>query len=142
MPKFRCELYGHFIFNEELSYSDLLEREARLKEELTQLLSQAECAHIHLVSTGDFLLAQGALAEYDQDLFHELCEGVSQLLDANVQARLLFVDRFLDSVYFYTLTSETWQEAVFDFPLPKEAAAAARPDPPTRGKRVRPANTT
>ena len=120
MPKFRCELFGHFVFAEEMSYADLLEKEARLKEELSELFVQAGFAHMHFTPIGDFLLVQGVAADHDQDLFHEVCEAVRQLLDEGVQARLLFVDRFLDSVYFYVLNNEKWWESFLEWPLPKD----------------------
>ena len=120
MSKFRCELFGHFIFAEELSYADLLEKETQLKEALSEFFVQAGFAHMHFTSTGDFLLMQGAVAEHDQDLFHEVCGAVSHLLDEGVEARLLFVDRFLDSVYFYVLNNKTWQESFLEWPLPKD----------------------
>ena len=123
MPKFRCELFGHCIFADELSYAELLEKEARLKEELSGLFAQAGFVHMHFTSTGDFLLVQGVTAEHDQDLFQEVCEAVSQLLDEGVEARLLFVDRFLDSLYFYALNNETWRETFLELPLPKDVLA-------------------
>ena len=121
MPKFRCELFGHFIFAEELSYADLLAKETQLKEDLAGLFSRAGFAHMHFTPIGDFLLMQGVAAEYDQDVFQEVCEAVSRLLDEGVAARLLFVDRFLDSVYFYVLNNKVWREAFLEWPLPKEA---------------------
>jgi hypothetical protein len=144
MPKFRCELFGHFIFAEELSYADLLEKEAQMKEELSRLFAQAGFTHMHFTPTGDFLLVQGVTAEYDQDLFQEICEAVSQLLDEDVEARLLFVDRFLDSVHFYVLNNETWQETFLEWPLPQDALSkgVVLPDPPlpasTRRRKVKP----
>jgi hypothetical protein len=137
MPKLRCEVFGHFIYAEELSYSALLDKETRLKEELARLLDDAGFVHLHFVSAGDFLLLQGAAGEYDQGLFHEVCDGVSRILDADVRARLLFVDRFLDSILFYALTNETWREACLDFPLPKAPASAARADPPAAAAKRR-----
>ncbi|MDR0239325.1 MAG: hypothetical protein LBI88_03715 [Deltaproteobacteria bacterium] len=132
MPKFRCELFGHFTFAEELSYADLLEKEVQLKEELSGLFAQADFVHLHFTSTGDFLLVQGVAVEHDQDLFQEVCEAVSQLLDESVEARLLFVDRFLDSVYFYALNNETWRETFLEWPLPKDVLSKGNvlPDPP------------
>ena len=132
MPKFRCELFGHFVFAEEMSYADLLEKEARLKEELSELFVQAGFAHMHFTPIGDFLLVQGVAADHDQDLFHEVCEAVRQLLDEGVQARLLFVDRFLDSVYFYVLNNEKWWESFLEWPLPKDVLPKriVFPDPP------------
>ena len=121
MPKFRCELFGHFIFAEELSYAELLEKETQLKEDLSGLFARTGFAHMHFTSTGDFLLMQGATADHDQDLFHEVCGAVSGLLDAGVEARLLFVDRFLDSVFFYVLNNTTWRETFLEWPLPREA---------------------
>jgi len=132
MHNFRCELFGHYIFAEELSYADLLEKEAKLKEELSGLFAQAGFVHLHFTSAGDFLLMQGVAAEHDQDLFQEVCEAVSQLLDENVEARLLFVDRFLDSVCFYALNNETWRETFLEWPLPKDVLSKgiAPPEPP------------
>jgi hypothetical protein len=132
MPKFRCEFFGHCIFAEELSYAELLEKETQLKGELSGLFAQAGFAHTHFTSTGDFLLVQGVAAEYDQDLFQEICEAVSQLLDEDVEARLLFVDRFLNSVYFFALNNETWRETFLEWPLPKDVLSKgmAPPDPP------------
>jgi len=120
MSKFRCELFGHFIFAEELSYADLLEKETQLKEALSDFFAQAGFAHMHFTSTGDFLLMQGAAPEHDPDLFQDVCDAVCLLLDEGVEARLLFVDRFLDSVYFYVMNSESWRETFMEWPLPKD----------------------
>ena len=139
MPKFRCELFGHFVFAEDLSYADLLGKEARLKEELSELFTQAGFAHTHFTPVGDFLLVQGAAVEHDQDLFHEVCKAVSQLLDEGVEARLLFVDRFLDSVYFYVLNSENWWESFLEWPMPKDVLSKGivLPDPPLSASKRR-----
>jgi hypothetical protein len=120
MSKFRCELFGHFSFAEELSYAELLEKEMKLEEELAGLFAQAGFVHMNFTPIGDFLLVQGVAAEHDQDLFQEVCDAVSQLLDEGVEARLLFVDRFLDSVYFYVLNNEAWRETFLQWPLPKD----------------------
>jgi hypothetical protein len=128
MPKFRCELFGHIIFTEELSYAELLEKETRIKENLTELFSRTGFAHVHFTPTGDFLLVQGAAVEHDQEVFQEVCAELSQLLDEDVAARLLFVDRFLHSVFFYLLNNETWQESFFEWPLP-DNMLSRRPAP-------------
>jgi hypothetical protein len=139
MPNFRCELFGHFIFAEELSYAELLEKETRIKENLSDLFSGAGFAHVHFTPIGDFLLVQGVAVEHDQEVFQEVCEEVSQLLDEDVEARLLFVDRFLHSVFFYLLNSETWQETFLEWPLPKNmlTRGTARPDAPSPASRQR-----
>ena len=110
MSKFRCEVFGHFA--EELSYAAMLQKETQMKEELSGFFAQAGCTHTHFTPTGDFLLMQSVAAEYDQDIFPEICDAVSQLLSEGVEARLLFVDRFLDSVNFYVLNNETCQETL------------------------------
>jgi hypothetical protein len=116
MPKFRCEFFGNFTYAEELSYSALIEKEAELKEELSRLFAQAKYQHLHFASAGDYLLVQGLAADYEREMFHEICDAVSQLLNEGVRARLLFVDRFLDSMYLYTVNDESWQEARVAFP--------------------------
>jgi len=132
MSTLRCEVFGHFIFSEKLSHTDMLQKETQIKEELSGLFSQAGFTHTRFTSTGDFLLVQSVAAKYDQDVFQEICDAVSQLLDEGVEARLLFVDRFLDSVYFYALNNETWQESFVEWPLPKDALSrgSVLPDPP------------
>ena len=125
MPKLRCELFGHFIFAEELSYSALLEKETQLKEDLSGLFARMGFVHMHFTSSGDFLLVQGATVEHDQDVYHEVCESVIQLLNAGVEARLLFVDRFLDSAFFYVLNNKMWRESVLEWPLPRDALPKA-----------------
>jgi hypothetical protein len=116
MPKLRCELFGHFIYAEELSYSDLLETEARLKEDLFRLLDETGCVHVNFVSSGDSLLLQGALPAYDEDLFQTFCEAASGVMPPSVRARLFFLDRFLDSAYFCALIAGKMKEGALEFP--------------------------
>ena len=117
MPKFRCELFGRFAFAEELSYAELLEKEAQLKGKLSDFFVEAGFVHMHFSSTGDFLLMQGMTAEHDRDLFRNVCEAVSRLLDADVEGRLLFVDRLLDAVHFAVLHKGMWRESFVEWPL-------------------------
>jgi hypothetical protein len=121
MPKFRCELVGRFVFADEWSYAELLEKEAQLKDALSGFFVQAGFVHMHFDSAGDFLLVQGMTAEYDSAVFREVCEAVSRLLDEGVEGRLLFVDRFLDSMHFSVLNRETWRESFLEWPLAKDA---------------------
>ena len=121
MPKFSCELFGRFAFAEELSYAELLEKEAQLKDALTGYFLQAGFVHLHFDSAGDFLLVQGMIAEHDRTVFRDVCEAVSRLLDEGVEGRLLFVDRFLDSIHFSMLSRKTWREAHLKWPLVKAA---------------------
>jgi hypothetical protein len=120
MPKFRCELFGRFVFAEELSYAELLEKEAQLKGTLSAFLAGAGFVHLHFTSTGDFLLMQGMTAEHDHDVFQEVCEAASRILDEGVAGRLLFVDRLLDAVHFSVLRKGTWQASSLDWPLPED----------------------
>lgn len=121
MPKLRCEFFGRFVFAEELSYAELLEREGRLKDELSAFFVQAGFVHMHFASAGDFLLMQGMTAEYDSAVFRELCEEISRLLDEGVEGRFLFVDRFLDAMHCFVLHRGTWQEVHLEWPLVKDA---------------------
>jgi len=117
MPKFRCELFGRFAFAEELSYAELLEKEAQLKASLSAFFAEAGFVHMHFTSAGDFLLMQGMTAEHDRDVFRSVCEAVSRLLDADVGGRLLFVDRLLDAVHFVVLRKGMWRESFVEWPL-------------------------
>jgi hypothetical protein len=122
-----CELFGHFAYSEDLSYHDLLEREAGLLEALEQTLRGHEAAHIDFTPAGDVLRMQCMFAKPDKALFHALCEEIAPLLAKDIEGRLLFVDKDLVRVNFYCLADSTWKEAVLSFPGARAGAAGAQP---------------
>lgn len=116
MSSYACELFGHFVYAELLSYQELLDREAMLTKDTEEALRSYQAAHLHYTPLGDELMLQCVFKNYDVELFHDICEALSPLLCQAVQGRLLFVDKHLHSVHMYALTERGWHEAPLRIP--------------------------
>ncbi len=117
MAKFDCELFGHFVYGPELSYNDLLAREAELVDAIHGALDASGGEHIDFTPTGDALRVQA-------------CAAVAPLLRGDVEGRMLFVDKGLDLLHLYLLADGTWREAALRLPEARAGMAAhAQTDP-------------
>ena len=120
MPaKYPCEMYGQPFYGPELTYSDLYEHEHRLVDEVTGFLSANGAVHLDFTPDGDSLRFQCELENYEEDLFHELADGIRPMLTPDIEGRLIFVDKAtLNVVHVYALTQESWREAAIGIPRP------------------------
>lgn len=132
MDKYRCEMFGHFTYDERLTYQELLDRETKLTQDMQLLLDQSEAVHIDFTPLGDELMVQCAFAVYNVQTFHTLCDAAQTFLCDAVEARLLFVDKHLASVDVYWVTNQGWQEASLD--IPKASTAVSQPAPVVANK--------
>lgn len=115
MASHNCELFGHIRYRSELSYNELYAIEADLIDELHAALSRLGADHIDLVGQGDALRAQCMFAEYDEALFHALCDAMAAFLPASkVRGRLLFVHKDLAMIHLYCFHDTGWKEAIVD----------------------------
>lgn len=128
MSNYACELFGHFIYADQLSYQELLDREAMLTRDTEEMLRSHQAEHLNYTPSGDELMLQCVFKEYDVDLFHDVCEALSPLLCQAVQGRLLFVDKHLGSLHMYALTEMGWHEATLC--IPPVSASSPQLDPP------------
>lgn len=130
MAKFDCELFGHFVYGPELSYNDLLAREAELVDALQGALDASGGEHIDFTPTGDALRVQCVFANHEETAFHAACAAVAPLLRGDVEGRMLFVDKGLDLLHLYLLADGVWQEAALRLPDARAGMAAhAHTDP-------------
>ena len=111
-----CELFGHFVYSQDLSYHDLLKREAGLLEALEGVLRGRDAAHIDFTPSGDVLRMQCMFPKPDEALFHAICEEIAPLLGEDIEGRLLFVDKNLSHAGFYCLAGSAWKETPLSFP--------------------------
>ncbi len=120
MPaRYPCEMYGQLAYCPEMSYNDLYAHERRLVEALTEFLNAMSAAHLDFTPDGDSLRFQCELDGYEEDLFHDLADGISAMLTPDVEGRLIFVDKAtLNVVHVYALTRESWREAAIGIPRP------------------------
>lgn len=108
MNKFHCEMFGHFAYDEILSYHDLLEMEGRFIGIVQELLTQEGAEHVDFTPLGDELMVQCAFDTWSDELFQSLCSGLSQQMSPYIQGRLLFVDKHLTSLHVFHVNHERW----------------------------------
>ncbi len=116
MPQPVCEMFAHFVYGQDLSYDELMEREEALKILADGVFAEAGGEYIHFEPQGDTLHAQCVLPEYGEDVFHTICRGLLPQMDAHVEGRLLFVAKSLDSIHLYTLSNGAMKESCLGLP--------------------------
>ncbi len=129
MSVYQCELFGHFVYSEDLSYVGLLEREAALMDAFDRLRRGMDAAHVDFTPTGDALRAQCVFAKADEALFHSVCDAIAPLLGDDMEGKLLFVDKDLEHVALYCLAGAVWKEASIALPEARDALKRAEPEP-------------
>ena len=129
MSAYQCELFGHFVYSEDLSYADLLERETDLMGAFDRLLRDMDAAHIDFTPTGDALRVQCMFADAEDALFHSVCDAAAPLLANDIKGKMLFVDKDLAHISMYYLEKSAWKEAAIALPGAREALNRAEPDP-------------
>lgn len=109
MSTFQCELFGHFTYDESLSYQDLLDMEARFVGTTQELLESHDATRIDFTPMGDSLMLQCALDAYDEDFFSFLCEGLRRNMPSAIEGRLLFVDKRLLALHLCHISRDAWK---------------------------------
>ncbi|MDL2316134.1 hypothetical protein LJC59_03525 [Desulfovibrio sp. OttesenSCG-928-A18] len=116
MAHYATELFIRCTYSLELSYDELLELEAELKLAVNALLERHEADFIHFEPLGDTMRVQCVFSNYDEQLFHSMCEGMAPHMDGRVEGRLLFVHKDLDTVHFYAVNNKKWRESRIALP--------------------------
>lgn len=132
MALFTTELFAHFVYSPKLSYHELLGREEELKIFVSRLVEEQGGDFLHFEATGDALRAQCVFPEYHEDAFHALCDVLASEMNADVEARLLFVSKELDHLHLYALNSGKWKEAAIVLPpgpIAQEIIEESAPSP-------------
>ena len=116
MSAYQCELFGHFVYSEDLSYADLLEQETNLISAFDRLLRDMDAAHIDFTPTGDALRVQCMFAEADDALLRSVCDAVAPLIANDIKGKMLFVDKDLAHIALYCLEQSAWKESFVALP--------------------------
>lgn len=116
MAQNATELFVQFVYSLELSYDSLLEREGELKLEFAAILEQNGGEFVHFEEMGDTMRVQCMFAQYEEELFHDICDDLAPLMDGFVEARLLFVDKDMETLHIFTVCNGAWQESCLRLP--------------------------
>jgi len=133
MAHYAAELFVQCVYSLDLTYHELLATEGELKPALTAALEQNGAQFIHFEEMGDTMRVQCVFPAHDEYLFHAVCDAFAPFMDGRVEARLLFVDKNLDLLHYYTISEKKWQEAVLALPAAGPLTRALREqDPPSK----------
>lgn len=124
--RFTTELFAHFVYSQELSYEELLIAEEQLQVAVTEILTTHKAQFVNFEAFGDTLQVQCSFSCYAETFFHEIADAVSDVINKNVEARLLFVDKFLDAMALYCIANGKWHEAVLHIPTAGPIGAELR----------------
>lgn len=133
MNKFQSEMFGHFIYDESLTYEELLEMEVQLIADVQQVLEERNAEHLDFTPLGDELMVQCVFDIYEAAQYREICTELYPRLHPSVGARMLFVDKHLDTLLIFHLSSRGCRETPLTLPTAEEALEP--PAPPVFKKR-------
>jgi len=132
MARYAAELFVQCVYCLDLTYDELIAAESELKPAINAILEQNEAEFIHFEALGDVMRVQCVFTIHGEDLFHAVCDAFAPLMDGRIEARLLFVDKDLDDLHYYTVSEKKWQEAVLHMPAAGPLTSALREqDPPS-----------
>ena len=114
MNKFDCEMYGHFAYDDILSYDALLERESWMIGQIQMLLEENEAEHIDFTPQGDALMVQCAFGAYDPESFFPICKQLCHVFPPQMEGRLLFINKHLGSLRIFHFTHKDWKESIIE----------------------------
>ncbi|MDY0260094.1 MAG: hypothetical protein RBR41_10580 [Desulfovibrio sp.] len=110
MDKNRSELFGHFSYDDDLTYEDLLEVEEALTAAMTNLLLRAGASHLDFTPQGDALMFQCVFEAHKLYIYRKIAFETATLLPEGVRGRLLCLDKDFNSLHIYWLRTGQWQE--------------------------------
>lgn len=98
MAHFRYECFCTLVYDSELTYEEVLNREAALETRMTEILESCGGRHIDFVPDSDSLQIQCAFADWQPEDFRLLCAEMAELTVDGVRGRLLVVRKDLDEI--------------------------------------------
>ena len=135
MAHYAAELFVQCVYGLDLTYDELITAEGELKLSMTAALEQNGAEFIHFEEMGDTMRAQCVFSVHGEHLFHAVCDAFAPLMDGRVEARLLFVDKDLDSLHHYAISEKKWREAVLRLPAAGPLTKALREQSPPSKKK-------
>ncbi len=113
----KADMFAQFMYSPKLSYEELYEKEASIKEFTEKLLARAGARFANFEALGDALYVHCVFTDFDEDLAHKLCDELAIHMDSSLEGRVLFVRRDFSVLGFYALAEQKWQEAVLQPPF-------------------------
>ncbi|MDR1777480.1 MAG: hypothetical protein LBR31_06605 [Desulfovibrio sp.] len=113
------EVFGQFVYDEALTYEELLAAEQALISDLENLMIRAGARHPDFTPTGDMLLCQCAFESHKLYMYRKFAHEIAGLLPAGVNGRLLCLEKNFNSLHVYWIQPGQWEEE--ERPIPFKA---------------------
>lgn len=123
MNRFQCEMFGHFSYDDSLSYHDLLDVESAFMGRMETLLAEWGAEHIDYTPMGEGLMVQCAFERYAPENFSSLGERLCENVPPAMEGRLLFVDKRLETLHVYHVAPMVCVKNTWAIPALHEALA-------------------
>ncbi len=129
MDQTSSEIFGHFLYDESLTYDELLHTEETLTSAIEDLLKRAGAEHVDFTPMGDSLMLQCCCQGHKVYIFRKLACELSEILPPNITGRICCLSHALETCHIYWLRKNAWQEISHPIPLtPPEGAKAWQAD--------------
>jgi hypothetical protein len=116
MDKTSSEIFGHFIYDESLTYDELLKLEDFFRNEIQDLLERAEAQNIDFTPLGDSLMVQCSFDGHKVYIFRKIACDLAENLPGTISGKLVCISHSLDACHIYWLHSKKWEEQTFPIP--------------------------
>lgn len=124
MAHFRYECFCTLVYDSELTYEEVEERETTLETRMTEILESCDAKHIDFVPDSDALQIQCAFADWRAEDFRLLCAEIADLAVDGVRGRLLVVSKDLNEISVALLAEG--KPVLARVPLPEPGKAARK----------------
>lgn len=116
MEHISSEIFGHFVYDESLTYEELLHVEDNFISSIENLLLRAEAEHIDFMPLGDALMFQCDFTGHKLYIFRKLACELATLLPDKISGRMCCLSHDLEACHLYWLRPNEWQEQSIAMP--------------------------
>ncbi len=117
MDKNHSELFGHFTYDDSLTYEALLAAEELLIDEIEPLLQRGGAEHLDFTPLGDALMLECVFEEHRLYVYRKIAMEIAAMLPDGVNGRLLCLHKDFSSLHVFWLRPGAWVEE--ERPLPE-----------------------
>ncbi len=110
------ELLGHFIYDDTLTYDELLQIEEQLIKDFEYILTAAGAVHIDFTPLGDAIMFQCQCIGHKIYIFRKLACEFSKIIPDKVKGRIFCISHSLHSCHLYWIRPNKWHEQGVSIP--------------------------
>jgi hypothetical protein len=111
------EIFGQFVYDDSLTYEELLAVEQTLIRDLQNLMLRAGAQHPDFTPLGDMLLCRCSFAAHKLYVYRKFVHETAGFLPKGISGRLLCLEKNFNSLHIYWIQPGQWEEEERPIPL-------------------------